>query len=55
MTADNKYSLLSTDNSMQTIQRLLPQKQKKISELFGTFFKSTLNLENFQKNVTLIV
>ena len=40
---------------MQTIQRHLSQKQKKFSQIFCAFFKSTLNFEHFQKNATLIV
>ena len=32
----------------------LSEKQKAFSELFFAFFKSTLNLQHFQKKVTLI-
>ena len=39
---------------MQTIQSHLSQKQKIFSQLFSTFFESALNLESFQKKVTLI-
>ena len=34
LTTDHKYSLLSRDNSMQTIQMLLSQKQKNFLTLF---------------------
>ena len=54
LTADDKYSLLSRGNSTQTIQIHLSQKQETFSQSFCTFFKSTLNFEHFQKNVTLM-
>ena len=49
MTADEKHSLLSRENSMETIEMHLSQKQKKFSEFFCTFLESTLNFEHFQK------
>ena len=39
---------------METIQMDLSQKPKIFSELFGAFFESVLNFQNFQKKVTLI-
>ena len=48
-TADDKYSLISRDNSMQTIQMHLSQKQKIFSEFFSAFFESALNFAHFQK------
>ena len=54
LTADDKYSLLSTDDSLQTIQMHLSQKQKSFSGFFAAFSKSPLNLEHFQKKTTLI-
>ena len=48
-TADEKYSLISRDNWMQTIQRHLSQKQKIFSEFFSAFFESALNFKHFQK------
>ena len=39
---------------MQPIQILLSQKQKTFSQFFSAFLKSTLNLENFQKKMTLM-
>ena len=53
-TADDKYSVLSRDNSMQTIQMHLSQKQKTFSDFFCAFFKSTSNFEHFQTKMTLI-
>ena len=49
LTADCKYSLLSRDNLKQPIQIDLSHKQKDFS-----FLKSKLNLEHFQKKITLI-
>ena len=39
---------------MQTIQMHLSQKQNIFSEFFSAFFESALNLEHFQKKMTLI-
>ena len=49
LTADDKYSLLNTDNLTQSIQTLLSQKQKTFSQFFSSFLKSALNFEHFQK------
>ena len=49
LTADDKYSLLNTDNLTRSIQTLLSVKQKTFSQLFSSFLKSTLNFEHFQK------
>ena len=49
LTADDKYSLISRDNWMQTIQMHLSQKQNIFFEFFSAFFKSTLIYEHFQK------
>ena len=54
MTTDDKYSLISRDNSMQTNQMHCSQKEKIFSEFFSVFFESALNLEHFQKKMTLI-
>ena len=54
LTDDDKYSLLYGDNLTQPIQILLSQKQQTFSEFFSPFLKSTLNFENFQKNLNLI-
>ena len=52
---DEKYCLLYRDNLTQPIEILLSQKEKTFSEFFSPFLKSTLNFENFQKKMTLIV
>ena len=48
-TADDKYSLISRGNWMQTIQMHLSQKQKIFSDFFSAFFESALIYEHFQK------
>ena len=53
-TANDKYSLISTDNWMQTIQTHLSQKQKIFSEFFSAFSESALNFQDFEKKMTLI-
>ena len=53
-TADGKYSLISRDNWMETIQMHLSQKQKIFSQLFSAFSESPLNFEHFQKKMALI-
>ena len=52
--ANGKYSLISRDKWRQTIQMHLSQKQKSFSQFFSAFFESALNLEHFQKKMTLI-
>ena len=54
LTADDRYSLISKDKLMQTIQMNLSQKRKIFSELFGAFFEYALNFEYFQTKMTLI-
>ena len=55
LTADDKYSLISRDNWMPTIQMHLSQKKKNIfSDFFVAFFESAMNFEHFQKKMTLI-
>ena len=54
LTADDRYSLISKDKWMQTIQMHLSQKPKIFSELFGAFLESAFNFEHFQKKMTLI-
>ena len=54
LTADDRYSLISKNNWMQTIQMHLYQKRKIFSELFCAFFEFVLNFEQFQKKMTLI-
>ena len=54
MTADDKYSLISKDKWMETIQMLLSQKQNIFSRFFSAFFEYALNSEHSQKKKTLI-
>ena len=54
VTADDKYSLLSRDNSMQRVEMHFWQKQKSFSNFFCTFFQSTSNFEHFEWKMTLI-
>ena len=54
MTADDKYSLISKDKWMETIQMHLYQKQNIFSQFLSAFLKSALNFEHFQKKMTLI-
>ena len=50
VTADDKYSLISRDNWMQTIQMHLSQKQNVFFEFFSAFFESALNFEISKKD-----
>ena len=54
LTADDENFLMIRDKWMQTIQMNLSQKAKIFSEFFSAFFESALNLEHFQKAMTLI-
>ena len=54
LTANDKYSLISKDKWMQTIQMHLSQEQKLFSEFFSLFFESESNFQHFEKKVTLI-
>ena len=54
LTADDKYSLISRDNWMPTIQMHLSQKKNIFSDFFVAFFESAMNFEHFQKKMTLI-
>ena len=49
LTDDEKYSLLYRVNLTQPIQILLSQKRKTFSQIFYTFWISTLNFAHFQK------
>ena len=54
LTATDKYSIISKDKWMQTIQMHLSQKQNILSPFFSAFFESALNFEHFHKKMTLI-
>ena len=54
LTANDTYSLISKNKSMQTIQMHLSQKPNIFSQLFCAFFEFVLNFEHFPKKTTLI-
>ena len=54
LTADDKYSLISKDKWMLSIRMHLCQKPKIFLQFFFAFFESGLNLEHFEKKMTLI-
>ena len=54
LTDDDKYCLLYRDNLTQPIQILLSLKQKTFSGFFSASLKSALNLEHFQKRMTVV-
>ena len=54
LTVYDRYSLLSSDNSMQTFLMHLSQKQNIFSEFFSAFSKYALNFKHFLKKMTLI-
>ena len=54
LSEDDKYCLLYRDNLTQPIQIPLSQKRKTFSEFFSAFLKSILNIEHFQKKMTVI-
>ena len=54
LTADDKYSLISRDKWMETIQMHLSQKQNIFSQFFSAFFEYALNFKYFQRKMTLI-
>ena len=54
LTADDKNSLISKDKWKETIQMHLSQKQKNFCEFFSSVLESALNVEHFQKKMTLI-
>ena len=47
LTPYGKYSLISRDNWMQTVQMHLSEKQKIFPHFFSPFFESALNFERF--------
>ena len=54
LTTGGKYSLLNRNNVTLPIHMQLPQKPKSFSGMFFAFSKYILNLESFEKNMTLI-
>ena len=53
-TADDKYFPLSRGNLRQHLQIHLSRKEKKFSQFFCAFSKSTLYFGHFQTKMTLI-
>ena len=54
LATDDKYSLISRQNWMETIQMHLCQKQKIFSQFFAAFLEFGLNFEHFQKKMNFI-
>ena len=54
LTVDDKHSVISRDNWMQTSQMHLSQKQNVFSQFFDGFFEFALNFKHLQKKMTLI-
>ena len=54
LTTDDKHYLVNRDNLTQPIQKPLPQKQKKFSEVFLAFLKSIINFKHLPKKMTVI-
>ena len=54
LTADDRYSFISKNKWMKTIQMHLSRKPKIFSEFFCAFFELVLNFEHFEKKMTLI-
>ena len=54
LSADDKYSLISEDNSMENFQIHLSENQNIFSEFFSEFSESPWNFEHFQKKMTLV-
>ena len=49
MAADDKYSLLNSDNLTEPLEILLSEKEKVFSQFFFAFLKFRLNFEHFPK------
>ena len=54
LTPNDTYSLNSKEKWKETTQMHLSQKESNFAEFFSPFFESALNLERFQKKMTLI-
>ena len=54
LAGNNKYSVLIRHKLVIPIHMELSQKQKNFSQFFSEFLKSRLNLEDFEKKMTLI-
>ena len=54
MTTEDMYSCRNMLNFTQQIEAPLPQKQKTFSGLFLAFMKCALNLEHFEKKMSIL-
>ena len=54
LTVTDKHYVLNRDNLGQSIQVQLSEKQNTFSEFFFAFLKSILNLNIWQKKMTLV-
>ena len=54
LSTDRKYSLLDRNKLQERIQIKLSRKQKTFSQFFSSLLKSGLNMQYFQKKMTLI-
>ena len=54
LTADDQYSSSNMQNSQQQVQTPLSQKQKTLFWFFIAFLKCALNLEHFQKKMSIL-
>ena len=54
MTTEDMYSCRNMLNFTQQIEAPLPQKQKTFSGLFLAFLKCALNLEHFEKKMSIL-
>ena len=54
LTTGDKYSPVSRDNWMQTIEKDLSEKRNVFSQFFDAFFEFALNFKHLQKKMTLI-
>ena len=54
LAVDDKYSVLNRENFKQHIHMQLSKKRKTLSQLFSLLLKSKLNLEHFQKKLSLM-
>ena len=54
LAADAKYPVFNKENLMIPIQVQLSRKEKLFSEFFAAFLKYRLNLQHFERKMTLI-
>ena len=54
LTSGDKYNLRKSENLPRPIQMQLSKKQKNFSKVFAQFLKSTSNIEQFEKKMSLM-